>query len=148
MASSLYTHYKKLALSGHVNLVTDTIKVMLVSGTYNGSTFANSNTHIITGDIATVHEVVDTLGSYVRGGKVLTNGTVSADTTDSEGVYDADDVSWTSSTITASGAVIYKSGSDPTRMFLIAYVDFGGNQTSSNGTFSIVWNTEGIINWS
>ena len=33
------------------------------------------------------------------------------------------------------------------KSMLVAFVDFGGNQSSSNGTFRISWNSEGIINW-
>jgi hypothetical protein len=101
-------------------------------------------------------------GGYTIGGLELLNKSFTADTVDREGVFDADDVTWSSSTITASGAIIYVSGynsgettastarNDPTaigKSFLVAFVDFGGNQSSSNGTFRISWNSEGIINW-
>lgn len=166
MASFLYTKYKASALSGAVNLTGHTIKVMLVDGSYAARINSNNaqNVDFLTGDV-TAYEIAAG-GGYTKGGKVLTNRTVSADTVDKEGVFDADDVSWTSSTITASGAIIYVSGStiqDPNpltmlqndnstaainKSYLIAFVDFGGNQSSSNGTFQIVWNNEGIINWS
>jgi hypothetical protein len=162
MASFLYTKYKASALSGAINLTGHTIKVMLVDGTYAAQINSSNaqNTHFLTGDVK-AYEIAEG-GGYVKGGKILTNKTVTADTVDKEGVFDADDVSWTSSTITASGAIIYVSGStnqfgDLSNMndtasknlsYLVAFIDFGGNQSSSAGTFQIVWNNEGIINWS
>ena len=50
----------------------------------------------------------------------------------------------TSSTITnAAAAVIYNTSeaNDP----LIAYVDFGGNFSTTSGTFQIVWNASGVF---
>jgi len=68
------------------------------------------------------------------------------DTTDDEGVFDAADVTWSSSSITARGAVVYKdTGTDATSL-LICYIDFGQDYTSLNGDFKITWNSEGIIN--
>jgi hypothetical protein len=162
MASFLYTHYKKAALSGAVRLNVDTVKVMLVGSSYGPFVANNSaeTTHISTGDI-TAYEIAAG-GGYAKGGLELTNKSLAADTTDREGVFDADDVTWSNSTITASGAIIYISGYNSgeavaadarndnfakSRSFLVAFVDFGGNQSSSNGTFRISWNSEGIINW-
>lgn len=162
MASFLYTHYKKAALSGAVRLNTDTVKVMLVNNFY-GPFVANGTaetTHWTSGDVK-AYEIAEG-GGYVKGGLEITNKILTADVTDKEGVFDGDDVTWSNSTITASGAVIYISGYNSgettastarndsfaqSRSFLIAFVDFGSNQSSSNGTFRISWNSEGIINW-
>lgn len=139
MASFIYDEAQKLFLSGALNLADNNIKVMLVSGSYTPS----ASSHSVTGNIGS-NEIVDSLGSYTRGGKLLTSKTLSV----SAGVatFDAADVSWTTSSITASGAVVYQSGATPATSYLIQYVDFGGNQTSSNGTFQIVWNSSGILN--
>ncbi len=163
MASFLYTNYKAAALTGAVNLTGNCIKVMLVSNLYGGA-IQNSNaidTHIVTGDVV-AYEIAAG-GGYVKGGVELTSKTVTADTADNEGAFDAADVSWTSSTITASGAIVYMSGSTNANIadrsndnsaaaqgksYVLAFIDFGGNLSSSNGTFQIVWNSEGIINWS
>ena len=139
--NSVYNHYKVLALSGAIDLVQDTIKVMLVSGSYDGSTTTAKRTHTTTGDIG-ANEVVG--AGYTKGGVELTSRSLEQDNDGDEAEFHADNASWATSTITASGAVIYKSGSPA---WLISYVDFGGNQTSTNGTFTINWNaSEGIIN--
>jgi hypothetical protein len=60
---------------------------------------------------------------------------------------DAADSSWTSATFTARGAVIYKKrGGAATADELLCYIDFAADKSCSNGTFTIQWNSEGIIN--
>lgn len=139
MASFVYDEAQKLFLSGAFNLADNNIKVMLLSGSYVPS----QTTHSVTGNIG-AHEVVDPLGSYVKGGKLLTSKTLSI--SNGVGIFDAADVSWTTATITASGAAVYQSGSTPATSYLIQYIDFGANQTSSNGTFQIIFNANGILN--
>ncbi len=61
-------------------------------------------------------------------------------------VLDAADVTWSSSTITARYAVVYDdtpatAGTKP----LIGYVDFGSDQSSTNGNFTITWDSTGIV---
>lgn len=141
MATFVYNHAKKLFFSGLLNLTDGTIAVMLVSGTYT----PNQDAHTVSGDIG-ANEVRDSLGSYGRGGKHLTTPTLTQNNTTDRAVFTAANVSWTSSTITASGAVVYKSGTTPANSYLIEFIDFGGNQSSSNGTFQITWNADGILN--
>jgi len=59
--------------------------------------------------------------------------------------FDAADPSWTSSTITARYAVIYDRtpASDATRP-LLALIDFGSNQSTTNGTFAITFDALGF----
>lgn len=126
-------------MNGSIDLDTDTIKVMLVTSSYA----PNVDTHTKRSDVT--NEVTGT--GYSAGGSALANKTVTADTVDDEGVFDADDLSWSSSTITARAAVLYKSrGGASTADELICYVDFGSDISSTGGTFTITWNSEGIIN--
>lgn len=141
MASFVYDEAQKLFLSGAINLQDDNIKVMLVSGSYTPS----QTSHTVTGNIGS-NEVVDPLASYIRGGKLLTSKTLSVNA--GVAIFDAADVSWTTSTITASGAVIYRSGTTTANSYVIQYIDFGSNQSSSNGTFQIIWNANGVLNLS
>ena len=149
MTSVLYNNYKKLEFSGQVDLMNSGIYIMLVSGSYDGSNTSNYRAaNANTGQIG-LNEAVGP--GYVMGGQKLVGRLVgfgSPAGTD-EAYFDADDVTWGSSTITASGAVIYQSGYNRNieSSHLIAYLDFGQNQTSTNGTFQIQWNSQGIINW-
>ena len=139
MASLIYNSFKRDVMNGSIDLDTDTIKVMLVTSSYA----PNVDTHTKRSDVT--NEVTGT--GYSAGGSALANKTVTADTVDDEGVFDADDLSWSSSTITARAAVLYKSrGGARTADEVICYVDFGSDISSTGGTFTITWNSEGIIN--
>ena len=61
-------------------------------------------------------------------------------------VFDADDVAWTTSTLTARYAIIYKSTGTSSTSPLIGYIDFSSDKSSVTGTFTIQWNAEGILN--
>lgn len=139
MADLIYNSFKRDIMNGSIDLDTDTIKVMLVTATYTPDQDAHTKRSDVT------NEVVG--AGYVAGGSALTGVTVTADNTDNEGVFDANDLSWATSTITARGAVLYKSrGGASSADELICYVDFGSNITSTGGTFLITWNAEGILN--
>lgn len=139
MANVVYNNFKTASLSGQINFASDVIKVMLISGSYT----PNIDTHIVTGDVG----LFETTGiGYSKGGVQLGTVTVTTDTTDDEGVFDAADSVWSSATFSASGAVIYKSGTTAANSWLIGYVDFGAANSVTNGTFTIQWNSEGIIN--
>lgn len=125
-------------MNGGIDLDTDTIKVMLVTSTY----VPNADTHEDRADVT--NEVSGT--GYTTGGAEITSKTVTADTTDDEGVFDGADVTWSTATITARGAVIYLSTGVAANDLLICYLDFGSDQSSSAADFTIAWNAEGLIN--
>lgn len=140
MASLIYNSYKlKLGDSStKINWASDTFKVALVTSTYSPS----ADNHDFFDDIT--NEVSGT--GYTAGGATLASVTITQDNTDDEAVIDAADVTWTTSSITARGAVIYKSTGVASTSPLIAYIDFSTDKTSDGGTFQITWATEGIIN--
>lgn len=138
MADVIYNSFKAKIMDGSIDLDTDTIKVALVTSSYT----PDQDAHDFFDDIT--NEVVGT--GYTAGGASLANKAVTADNTDNEGVFDADDVAWTTSTITARGAVIYKSTGTAGTSPLICYLDFGADKVSTAGTFTIAWNAEGILN--
>lgn len=139
MADVIYNSFKRDIMNGSIDLDTDTIKVMLVTSTYTPDQDAHTKRSNITNEVSGTN--------YTAGGTALANKAVTADNTDNEGVFDADDVSWATSTITARGAVLYKSrGGVDTADELICYLDFGSDKISTAGTFTIQWNAEGILN--
>lgn len=138
MANVIYNSFKAKIMDGSIDLNTDTIKVALVTSSYTPDQDAHDFFDDVTNEVS---------GSgYTAGGATLANLAVTADNTDNEGVFDADDVTWSSSTITARGAVIYKSTGTASSSPLICYIDFGEDKVSSAGNFTITWNAEGIIN--
>ena len=137
MANQVYNSFKKDSMVGGFNLSADTLKVVLVTSSYT----PNIDTHTKYSDIT--NEVVGV--GYTTSGQTLAGVTVSADLTGDKAILDANDVTWTSSTITAAGAVIFKVSGASTTSPLIGYVDFSGSKSSSNGDFIVQWNTNGIL---
>jgi hypothetical protein len=138
MANVIYNSFKRDIMNGGIDLDTDTIKVALVTSSYTPDQDAHDNFDDVTNEVSGT--------GYTAGGATLGSVSVSADNTDNEGVFDAADTTWTSSTITARGAVIYKSTGTASTSKLIAYIDFGADKSSSAGNFTIQWDSEGILN--
>jgi len=126
------------AFNKEVDFDTDTIKVALVSSSYT----PNQDTHDYWDDVSS-NEVSGT--GYTAGGATLASKSVTYDSGTNVTKFDAADVSWTSSTITARYAVVYLDTGTASTSPLIAYVDFGSDQSSSSGTFQIVWDSAGIF---
>jgi hypothetical protein len=138
MASGLYGITFLNALKNDLALdlddtTADRFKVMLVTSAYT----PDFGAHDFKADVT--NEVSGT--GYSAGGNSLTSVTC----TQSGGTitFDADDVTWTSSTITARGAVVYDDSltDDP----LICYIDFGADKSSSSGDFVLSFNASGIF---
>lgn len=144
MASAVFNSFKGRILGDDsivgtaINLKTDTIKLSLHSSTFVPDVDADEF-------FSNVDNEVSASGTYSAGGATLTP-TLSTDDTDNEGVFDATDVSFTSATITARYAVIYKSTGTASTSPLVLYIDFATDQTSTSGTFSITFAAEGILN--
>jgi len=138
MANLIYNSFKRDQMNGSIDLDTDTIKMMLVTSTYT----PNQDTHTKRSDVT--NEVVGT--GYTAGGVALANKTVVVDNTGNTGVFDADDITIATATITARGAVLYKSrGGASTADELIAYLDFGSDISSTAGNFVVTFSASGIL---
>ena len=87
------------------------------------------------------NEVPDS-GSYAAGGGTLTN--VTPTSTGTTAFTDFADLSFTSATITAFGAMIYNdtAAGNPS----VCILDFGGAKTSTSGTFTIIFPTADASN--
>lgn len=123
------------------NLVTDTIRAVLLSsslGAFNIDTM-NFYSDIISAEIPN--------GSgYTTGGQDLANKAVTTDTVDDEGVWDADDVTWATATITARSMALIKWTGSAATSRIVRHIDFGVDKVSSGGDFVVQYNAEGIIN--
>lgn len=118
-----------------VNLTADTIKLMLCTSTYT----PNRGTHRYKSDIT--NEISGT--GYTATGNTV--GSMGSNIASNVYSITGANASWPASTFTARYAVLYDStpATDATRP-LIGYVDFGADQSPSNGTLSITWNASGI----
>ncbi len=139
MASKLYGNFVVKSFNKEIDWDSDTIKVALLTNAYT----PNQDAHDYFDDVV-ANQVTGT--GYTSGGITLANKTNTYNSATNVIVLDADDVTWASSTITARYAVIYNAtpATDATRP-LIGYVDFGSDQSSSNGNFTITWDATGIV---
>ena len=132
MANTVMTSFKSQLLSGVHDLATagDTFKLSLYT---SSSTINDAGTTIY----ETANEVPNS-GTYAAGGGTLANQAVSVDGTTA--IVDFDDLSFTSATITARYALIYNS-TEANKA--VCVLDFGTDQTSTSGTFTIQFPSAG-----
>ena len=132
MANTVCTSFKSELLSGVHDFSTagDKFKLSLYT---SSSTINNASTTVYT----TSDEVADS-GSYAAGGGSLANQAVSTDGTTA--LVDFEALSFTSATITARYALIYNS-TDSNKA--VCVLDFGTDQTSTSGTFTIQFPSAG-----
>jgi hypothetical protein len=127
------------------NFMCTSFKVQLMQAVHNftngtGNTFKlalydNSASFTAATTAYTGTNEVANSGTYTAGGGTLTN--VTPTSTGTTAFTDFADLSFTSATITAYGALIYNdtAAGDPT----VCVLDFGSAKTSTSGTFTIVF---------
>jgi hypothetical protein len=98
-----------------------------------------------TTDYTATNEVANS-GSYSAGGGTLTN--VTPTSTSTTAFTDFDNITFTSATITARGALIYNSqtGGGTSTTDTVVVLDFGSDKSSTSGDFQIVFPTADASN--
>ena len=126
ITTKMCVSFKQELLNKEHDINSDTIKIALIksgeSGTYNAST---TNYSTVTGNS---DEASGT--GYSAGGQTLQNANLQI--SGEVAFVDFDDVTWSSSTISAAGAIIYNSSVSNKA---IAILSFGGTVASSSGNF-------------
>ena len=133
IVQAMCTTFKKEILTATHNFATggNVFKLALyaIGGGGKSSTTATlgaaSTVYVTTGEVANS-------GSYTAAGGTLTK--VTPTNSGTTALTDFADLSFTTATITARGALIYN---DTNGDKAVAVLDFGGNKTSSSGTFTI-----------
>ena len=100
-----------------------------------------------TTDYSTSNEITNTSGTaYTAGGASLTNSGVSLSSTTA--FTDFSDVSYSSASFTANGALIYNTttGTGTGTTDAVAVIAFGADKTVSSGTFTIQFPTADATN--
>lgn len=123
------------------NIVPDSFKTDLLGGVFDfdsgGSTFKLALYTSIAGfststtSFTTTNEVSSSGTNYTSGGNTLTNNGVAI--ASNTAFVDFADLTFSSVTLTADSALIYKDTSNEAVLVL----DFGGNKTATNGDFVI-----------
>lgn len=119
-----------------VSWVSDTIKVALTTSSYTPAQDTDDFFDDVTNEI--------TGTGYTAGGATLGSKTCTYDTTSNEVRLDAADTQWTTASFTARNGVVYKSTGTASTSPLVSYIDFGGDETVSSGTFTIQWDSTGV----
>lgn len=139
VSAEMYGLYHKnaaMALITDLNAGGTSVKVALCTSTYT----PNQDTHNDWVDIT--NEVVG--AGYAGDGAALTTKAVTYASRVTK--FDADDVEWTESTITARYAIVYDDApvADADKC-LICWIDFGEDKSSVDGTFKITFAGGGIF---
>jgi len=127
-------------------------KKELLEGTHNfknsgGSTFklalftSSATLGAATTAYATTNEVSSSGTNYTAGGNALTR--VDPSTSGTTALTDFADLTFSTATITANGAVIYNSSASDKAVIVLA---FGGDKTSTAGDFTIQFPTADASN--
>ena len=128
ITQAVCTSFKQeILVEGHDFTATtgDTFKIALYSSsaTLGASTTAYSSTNEVSNS-----------GTYTAGGGALTS--VTPTTSGTTALCDFSDISFTSATITARGALIYNTSASNKAVVVL---DFGGDKTATSGTFTIAF---------
>jgi len=137
------TSFKKELLEGVHNFKNsggDTFKLALFAEGSGGKSSTTATLGASTTALVTTGEVASS-GTYATGGGSLTR--VDPTTSGTTAFTDFADLSFTTATITAMGALIYNS-SDSNKA--VAVLDFTSNKTSTAGTFTIQFPTADASN--
>ena len=134
------------------NIVPDSFKTDLLKGTFNfdssnGDTFKLalytdlSGFSTSTTAYTTTNEVSSSGTGYTAAGNTLTNNGVSV--ASNIAFVDFADLTFSSVTLTADSALIYKSSSNNEAVLVL---DFGGDKTATNGDFVVQFPTADSTN--
>jgi hypothetical protein len=150
---NLYDQAAADIMNGTIDLLTATIKVMLVTSTY-----VPDPSHLVV-DAGGANDPVDaeivatgyTRGWNNSGRKTLTGKTVATNSTLHRGVFDASDTIWATlggaTNATISGALlIVEGGANDTTSRLLGYYALTPLTTSGVG-LRVQWDTNGVLFW-
>ena len=130
MASFNFNSFVRDVITGSIDLNTDSFKMLLVSVLPDE---ADKDAWAKRSDVT--DEVTGT--GYTAGGVAVALTVAAIDTANNDVEVTCSAGGWPSSTISAVGAVIYKSrGGAASADELVSVIDFGGTVTSTNGTFT------------
>jgi len=123
-----------------IDFQADTIKMALLANTYTFNALAR-RTHDMWDDVV-AHEVVG--AGYVAGGATLAGKSASQDDANDRGLFDANDVTWATSTISARYAMIYKSTGVAGTSPLVRCIDMLGDKATAGTDFKVHLHANGL----
>jgi hypothetical protein len=136
ITQAMCTAFKGEVLKGTHNFSAsggNSFKLSLYAEGSGGKSSTTATLGASTTAFTTTGEVASS-GSYATGGSALTN--IDPTTSGTTGFADFSDLSFTTATITAMGAMIYN---DTNSDKAVCILDFSSNKTSTSGTFTITF---------
>jgi hypothetical protein len=145
ITQAMATSFKVEILDGIHNFGTGVVRATTAADTFKIALYTSSATLDSTTTVYTTsNEVVGT--GYTAGGNTLTISNVPNSATGTTAWLSFSNTTWSTSTITANGALIYNSTQSNKAVAVLA---FGGDKTSTAGDFTIIFptanNTSAII---
>ena len=142
ITQAMCTAFKKELMLGTHNFATNgnAFKLALYAEGGGGKSSTTATLGAATTAFTTTGEIANS-GSYTSGGGTLTN--VAPTTSGTTAFTDFADLSFTTATITAMGALIYN---DTNSDKAVCVLDFTSNKTSTAGTFTIQFPTADASN--
>ena len=139
VTAKLYSKVFGAAFHKEIDLLADDIRVTLHDSGYTPDQDVHDYYNDLTNELATAN-------GYTAGGASIANDTFSYNASTNTYTYDGDDVSWTSSTLTARTAVVRDAtpGTAATEP-LILYQQSSADVSTTSGTFTVQWNASGIF---
>ena len=133
ITQAMATSFKVQLLNGQHNFSANTFKLAL----YTSSATLNENTTAYSSS-----NEVASAGNYSAGGNTL-SVSVTPTNTGNVAFISFTNSSWANATITANGALIYNANASNAAVAVLA---FGGDKTSTNGTFAVNFPTADASN--
>ena len=132
MASLVYNNGVNAALTGGIDFDNDSFKIMLVTSSYTPDKDQHNDRADVTNEIT---------GTQYSSGGGSTTASVNLDTTNDRVDISFTDVTFgtaqNGATITAAAGVLYKDSGNASTDTLVAYLDFGGDVSSTSGIFTV-----------
>jgi hypothetical protein len=124
ITQGMATSFKVQLLNGEQNFSSNTFKLALYT---SAATLGETTT------VYSASNEVPSTGNYTAGGNTL-SVSVTPTSTGNVAYISFSNTSWTNATITANGALIYNNTNANSA---VAVLSFGGDKTSTNGTFAV-----------
>jgi len=139
MANVMTNYFKAQNTAGNVSLSADQMIVALTDNIFGSSATDDLNDINNWSEISASWEITGT--GYDAGGIALSGQSIIQDNVNNLSKFDADDVTWSNATLTSYGAAISRQSDG----LLVCLVDFSGAKSSTNGDFTVQWNSDGIL---
>jgi hypothetical protein len=141
ITQAMVTSFKVQILNGVHAFGTSVVRAATTPDTFKIALYTSSASLSAATTVYTTSGEVPSTGNYSAGGNTLT--TIAPTSTGTTAFLDFNDTTWANATITANGALIYNSTQGDKAVAVLA---FGGDKTSTDGDFTIIFPTADASN--